>query len=63
MNMFWPHVSALNLLLEPKACYSRFLPLFDLLCHRYFPEIFYFLLYQIENLFKSLKQQNKLVGI
>ena len=56
---FWifDNTSALNLL---KVCYP-FVPLFDLLYHRYFTE--FFLLYLTENLFKSLKQWNKLVGI
>ena len=54
------NTSALNLLYESQV-YYRFVPLFDLLYHRYFTECF--LLYQTENLFKSLKQWNKLVGI
>ena len=61
-NKLWifDNTSALNLLCESQV-YYRFVPLFDLLYHRYFTE--FFLLYQTENLFKSLKQWNKLVGI
>ena len=54
------NTSALNLLYESQV-YYRFVSLFDLLYHRYFTKCF--LLYQTENLFKSLKQWNKLVGI
>ena len=54
------NTSALNLLYESQL-YYRFVPLFDLLYHRYFIE--FFLLYETENLFISLKQWNKLVGI
>ena len=55
------NTSALNLLYESQV-YYRFVTLFDLLYHRYFTD-FFFLLYQTENLFKSLKQWKKLVGI
>ena len=39
MNILWTYVSALNLLWEYQANIHRFVPLFDLLYHRYFPEI------------------------
>ena len=61
-NYLWTfdNTSDLNLLYESQVNY-RFVPLFDLLYHRYFTE--FLLLYQTENLFKSLKQWNELVGI
>ena len=71
MNILWAYVSALNFLWESQANDHRFVLLFDLLYHRYFPEILSFLLCQNENLFKSwfkpcfnaLKQWKKLVGV
>ena len=39
MNILWTYVSALNLLQESHVHYHRFVPLFDLLYHRCFPEI------------------------
>ena len=60
MNILWAYVSALNLLLESQTSNHRFISLFDLLYHRYFPE---FWLCQNENLFKSWKQWKKLVGV
>ena len=61
-NKLWifDNTSALNLLCESWV-YYRFVPLFDLLYHHYFTE--FFLLYQTKNLFKLLKQWNKLVEI
>ena len=60
IEIIFDNTSSLNLLCESQV-YYRFVPLFDLLYPRYFTE--FFLLYQTENLFKSLKQWNKLVGI
>ena len=54
MNILQAYVSALNLLWESEANNHRFVSLFDLLYHGYFPEIQSFLLRQNENLFKSL---------
>ena len=58
-NYLW--IFQLQNLLYESQVYHRFDPLFDQLYHAYFLD--FFLLYQTENLFKSLKQWNKLVGI
>ena len=58
-NYLW--IFQLQNLLYESQVYYRFDPLFDQLYHAYFLD--FFLLYQTENLFKSLKQWNKLVGI
>ena len=39
MNIVWAYVLALNMLWESQANNPRFVSLFDLLYHRYFPEI------------------------
>ena len=51
--ILWTYVPALNFLWESQANNYRLAPLFDLLYHCYFPEIYsnLFLLYQNENLF------------
>ena len=39
INILWTYVLSLNLLWESQTNNHRFIPLFDLLYHRYFPEI------------------------